>query len=98
LPVIDSLAVEYADRIDFVAPAWKSDLASTSVRAQELFKSGHIQWGLDRSEEIFARYGVPYQPVTVLIGADHTVVESWPGLRDEDEIREALEDLIAVGS
>ncbi|MGA7228033.1 MAG: hypothetical protein WBZ40_10250 [Acidimicrobiia bacterium] len=98
MPVVDSLAAEYADRVDFVAPAWKSDFASTSARAEELFKSGQIKWGLDQSEEIFARYGVPYQPVTVLIGADDTVVESWPGLRDEAEIREAIEDLIAIGS
>lgn len=60
--------------------------------------SGRVKWGLDQGEEIFARYGVPYQPVTVLIGADDTVVEAWAGIRDESEIRGALEDLIALES
>jgi hypothetical protein len=53
-----------------------------------------VQWGLDEDEDIFEAYGVPYQPVTVLIAADKTVVEAWPGLRSEDEIRAALDNLI----
>ncbi len=93
MPVVDKLAAEYSARVDFVAPAWKSDFAATEARAHELFLSGKILWGLDEDEEIFALYQVPYQPVTVLIGADRTVVEAWPGLRDEEEIRSALENL-----
>jgi hypothetical protein len=96
LPVVDSLAAEYADQIDFVAPAWKSSLEATSERADELFQSGQIMWGLDEQEEVFQLYGVPYQPVTVLIAADKTVVESWDGLRAEDEIRAALDNLISL--
>ncbi|HVR77639.1 MAG TPA: hypothetical protein VMS99_04530 [Acidimicrobiia bacterium] len=91
---MDNLAAEFSDRIDFVAPAWKADLDATTARAEELFQSGEVLWGLDQDEEIFALYGVPYQPVTILIGADRTVYETWPGLRDEQEIREALERLI----
>jgi thioredoxin-like negative regulator of GroEL len=53
-------------------------------------------WGLDEEEEIFALYGVPYQPVTVLIAGDGTVVEAWDGLRPEQEIRGALDGLIAL--
>ena len=45
---------------------------------------------------IFGLYGVPYQPVTVLIAHDDTVVEAWPGVRSEDEIRAALDDLVAL--
>jgi hypothetical protein len=94
LPVVDQLAAEYADRVDFVAPAWKSSFELTEARAEELFLSGEIMWGLDEDQEIFALYGVPYQPVTVLIAADRTVVGAWPGVRDESEIRAALENLI----
>ena len=94
---MDNLAAEFSDRIDFVAPAWKADLEATSARAEELFQSGAVQWGLDQEEEIFALYGVPYQPVTILIAADRTVYETWPGLRDEEEIREALERLVDAG-
>ena len=96
MPVVDQLAAEYADRVDFVAPAWKSSFKLTEARAEELFLSGEIMWGLDEDEEIFALYGVPYQPVTVLIAADGTVVEAWPGVKDESEIRSALENLISL--
>ncbi len=98
MPVIDRIAADYADRIDFVAPAWKSSFAATEERANELLQSGVIMWGLDEDEEIFSLYGVPYQPVTVLIAGDDTVVEAWPGLRDEAEIRAALDALIALTS
>lgn len=96
MPVVDSLAAEYAEQVDFVAPAWKSSYQATESRAEELFESGRILWGLDDDEDIFGRYGVPYQPVTVLIAADRTIVESWPGLRAEEEIRAAIENLIAL--
>lgn len=79
-----------------MAPAWKSSFEATADRADELFQSGQILWGLDEEEEIFALYGVPYQPVTVLIAGDGTVVEAWDGLRPEEEIRGALDGLIAL--
>lgn len=96
MPVVDSLAAEYSDRIDFVAPAWKGTFEATRQRAGQLFRSGTVKWGLDEDEEIFELYGVPYQPVTVLIAHDDTVVEAWPGLRAEDEIRSSIENLIAL--
>lgn len=98
MPVVDSLAAEYSDRIDFVAPAWKSSFEATQDRARELFQSGEIMWGLDAEEGIFSAYGIPYQPVTVLIAGDETVVEAWDGLRAEAEIRSALDNLIELSS
>lgn len=98
MPVVDSLAAEYADEVDFVAPAWRSTFELTQARAEELFRSGRIMWGLDEEEEIFQLYGVPYQPVTVLIARDKTVVEAWDGLRPEEEIRAALDNLIEPSS
>ena len=94
MPVVDSLAAEYADEVDFVAPAWRSSFEATQARANQLFQSGLVMWGLDEDEEIFQLYGVPYQPVTVLIAGDGTVVEAWDGLRAESEIRTALDALI----
>lgn len=93
---MDALAAEYADRVDFVAPAWKSSLEATRERAGELFTSGEIMWGLDEDQDVFAKYGVPYQPVTVLIADDGTVVETWPGMRPQDELRQSIEELIAI--
>ena len=96
MPVVDALAADYGDEVDFVAPAWKSDFDATKVRADELFLSGNILWGLDENEEIFQLFGVPYQPVTILIASDQTVVEAWAGLRDESDLRIALDDLISL--
>ncbi len=79
-----------------MALAWKSDFDATKVRADELFLSGNILWGLDENEEIFQLFGVPYQPVTILIASDQTVVEAWAGLRDESDLRVALDDLISL--
>lgn len=96
MPVVDSIAAEYADRVDFVAPAWHSTFELTEERAKELFLSGQIQWGLDDDIDVFEKYGVPYQPVTVLIGVDKTVVDTWPGLHAEEDIRASLDNLIAL--
>ena len=93
MPVVDNLAEEYADRIAFVAVAWRGTPEETAARASELMPSGAMVWGLDAREEIFAMYEVPYQPVTVLITGDKELLERWPGLRDEDEIRAALDRL-----
>lgn len=93
---MDAVAADYGDRVDFVAPAWKSDFERTEARAAELFVSGEIMWGLDEDEDIFEKYGVPYQPVTVLIAEDKTVVTAWAGLKAEDEIRAELDALLAL--
>lgn len=86
--------MEYADRVAFVAPAWKGTAEATSERAAELMPSGRIMWGLDADEEVFAAYGVPYQPATVLI-ADGVVVDRWEGARSEGEMEAAIESLLA---
>lgn len=96
MPVVDKLAAEYEGRVKFVAPAWKGTIEDTAARAADLLPSGHVAWGLDESEEIFAAYGVPYQPVTVLIGADGSIVESWPGARAEEAMRASIEALLSA--
>ena len=93
MPVVDNLAEEYDDRVAFVAVAWKGTPEATAERAAELMPSGSMVWGLDASEEIFALFAVPYQPVTVLIGVDKQEVGRWTGLRGEQEIRAALDSL-----
>ena len=53
-------------------------------------------WGLDEDEDIFAKYGIPYQPVTILIAHDRTVVTEWAGLKDPAEIELWLDELISL--
>lgn len=98
MPVVDAIAVDYGDQIDFVAPAWKSDFERTEARALETFVSGEVLWGLDEDEDIFERYGVPYQPVTVLITSDMRVADAWAGVLAEDEIRARLDHLLEISS
>lgn len=98
LPIVDGIAADYADRVDFIAPAWRSVPESAVSAAAELMPSGAIRWGLDNEEVIFELYGVPYQPVTVVIAADGTVYDQWAGVRKAEEIRQTLDEVLAVGA
>ena len=98
MPVVDKVAAEYSDQVEFVAVAWQSTFDRTAERAAQLMPSGAMRWGLDEDAEVFSAYGVPYQPVTVLITGTDVEVDRWPGARSETEIREALDDLIALGA
>jgi hypothetical protein len=93
LPVVDNLAAEYSEKVDFVAPAWKASFEATEARADELFRSGSVLWGLYEGGEVFSAYGVTGQPVTFLIDPERRIVDTWFGLRTEPEIRSAIESL-----
>lgn len=95
MPVVDKLAAEYGDRVAFVAPAWKGTPEATAERAAQLFESGEVAWGLDSDQSVFAAYGIPYQPATVLIGSNGQVVESWLGARRERAMRASIESLLS---
>jgi len=98
LPGVDDLAATYSEQIDFVAPAWKGSQEATTAAGNSFFKSGNVFWGLDEDEDIFAKYGIPYQPVTILIAHDGTVLTEWAGLKDPGEIESLLDELIALAS
>lgn len=89
------MSKDFADRVTFLAPAWKGTFPATEQRAKELLPSGVVKWGLDVEESVFLAFGVPYQPQTVLIAADGTIFDSWAGARDEASMREALEALVS---
>lgn len=91
LPMIDRLADEYSDRIEFVAPVWKSAEEHVRTAVNDLMPSGAIKWGLDIERDIFALYAVPYQPVTIVIDRGRNVVEAWAGVRSEERIRAILD-------
>lgn len=92
MPVIDKVARDYADEVRFLAVAGRSDLESTRERAAELFS--HLDWAL--ADEVWDLYGVPYQPVTILITGGDVVFDTWPGARDEDEVRSRLDTMLAA--
>ena len=80
----------------FVAPAWKANLSATSRRAEQLLRSGAVMWGLDERERIFSAYAVRGQPVTVLIGADKTIVKRLHGPQGSSVLRSAIEELLSI--
>jgi hypothetical protein len=93
LPVVADIAGDYDGEVVFLGVAGRADFGETEARAQELFQDRLI-WGLD--DAIWELYGVPYQPVTFLITGNDVVVDSWPGILDETEIRNRLDALVAV--
>jgi hypothetical protein len=93
LPVIDTVAPDYADSVRFIAVAGRSGYDKTAARAQELFSE--LEWGLDDS--IWDLYGIPGQPASILITGNDLVVDGWFGAVSEDALRESLDDLIAYG-
>ena len=94
MPVIDAVAPDYADTVEFVAVAGQSDFNATKERADELLSN--VPWGLD--DAIWDLYGVRGQPVSYLITGSDVVVGNWFGAAGEEELREALDELVALGA
>jgi hypothetical protein len=94
LPVIDEVANDYLDDIDFLALAWKASFERTKERADSLF-SDNLKWGLD--EDVFRLYGVPGQPASVIV-LQGVVVDAWFGAIGEAELRSRLDAVVALSS
>ena len=89
MPVINAVSGDFADDVTFLAIGWNSTFEKTEARANDLFTSGNLLWGLDENAEIFGLYGVRGQPVSILI-ADGKIVDSWSGAAGEEALRESL--------
>ena len=96
MPVIDEVANDYLDDIEFVAIAWKANFDKTKDRAASLF-SDNLKWGLDQDEHVFRLYGVPGQPASVIV-SQGVVVDAWFGAVGEEELRRRLDAVIALTS
>lgn len=93
MPVVADIAEDYSDEVVFLAVAGRAGFDESAARAEELFQD-RLRWGLDDS--LWDLYGIPGQPVTVLVAGNDVVVDGWPGALDEAEIRQRLDALIAV--
>lgn len=78
-----------------MGPAWKSSFDDTARAADRLLPSGKVLWGLDATQEIFAAFGVGGQPAGAIIAADGSLVSTWRGARNPNQIREFLDTLLA---
>ena len=93
MPVINAVARDYADEVRCIAVAGRSDFDATEARALELLSN--VDWGLDDS--IWDLYGVRGQPVSFLVTGSDVIVDNWFGQKGEEEMRDALDELVALG-
>ena len=94
MPVVDSLAGEYAGQVDVIAVAWASTYEKTASAARGFLRSGATRWLLDEDQSVFAAFEVGYQPVGVFI-VDGVEVNRWLGSIPEQELRQAFESATA---
>jgi hypothetical protein len=93
LPVVNAVAEDYLDEITFLAVAGRSTPEDSEKRVGDWFDPARLLWGY--SDDVWALYGVSYQPVSVLVSPDKKVVGGWFGALDEEEMRAELDALAA---
>lgn len=93
MPVVDAIAPDYADSVRFIGVAGRSDYDAAKARADEILRA--VEWGLD--ESIWDLYGVRGQPVSFLITGNDVIVDQYFGPVGEEELRAALDELVALG-
>ena len=98
MPVIDQLAAEYEGEVKFISVAWNGTLEATRERAGQLLTSGLVTWGLDDTGDFFEAWGVPYQPVSVLVTGDDIEFDRWPGVLGEELLREKIDALVEASA
>ena len=75
--------------------AGSSSPSASAVRVGDWFDPDRILWGY--SDQLWAEYLVPYQPVSVLISSDDVIVDRWFGAVGEETLRSALDRLRQIG-
>ena len=93
--MIDAVASDYQDQVAFVAVAGRSSEPASRARVGVWFDPARILWGY--SDAIWALFGVPGQPRTILISGDDVIVGGWFGAKSEAELRAELDLLAGIG-
>jgi hypothetical protein len=75
--------------------AGSSSRDKSARRAGEWFDPTRLLWAY--SDELWASYGIPYPPVSVLISGDDVIVDGWFGGVGEEVLRAALDRLREIG-
>lgn len=96
MPVIDEVATDYLDDVEFLALAWKASFQKTKDRAEQLF-SDNLKWGLDENHDVFELYGIPGQPASVIVYRG-VIVDAWFGAIGEDELRSRLDAIVELSA
>ena len=95
MPVVDAVSADYQGQVTFLAVAGRSSPEASADRVGEWFSPDRLLWGY--SDDLWALFGIPGQPVSVLITSDGFEVDRWFGAASEDELRAALDQLVAYG-
>ncbi len=53
-----------------------------------------VPYELAHAPEVWEAYGVPYQPVTIVIGADGGIAQRFEGQITYEQLREAIESVV----
>lgn len=93
--MVDAVASDYLNDVAFVAVAGRSGFSASEKRVGDWFSPEKLMWGYD--DDLWGLYGVRGQPTTILISGDDVVIEAWYGNIGADEIRAALDGLVAIG-
>lgn len=92
--MIDVIAQDY-ENIAFVAVAGRSSESESAERAPQWFDESRIRWGY--SDDVWRQYEVLGQPTVFLISSDDVVLGQWFGQQPESVIRDALDQMVAIG-
>jgi len=95
LPSIETLGADYQGRVVVLAPAVQSGLDRAVGVAEQLLPSGLVPWGLDEDQDVFSAYGFRGVPAGAIVAPDGTLMDTWQGSRDIDEIKAVLDDLLS---
>ncbi len=91
--MIDAVASDYQDSINFIAVAGRSDFDSSAAVAGDLL-SDNVRWGLDDS--IWDLYDILGQPASVMITGDNIVADVWYGALGEADLRAKFDYLMSL--
>ena len=95
MPVVDAVASDYQDTITFLAIAGRSTPEASAARVGDWFSPDRLDWAY--SDETWDLFGIPGQPVSVLLTSDGIEVDRWFGAASEADLRAALDQLAAYG-
>jgi thioredoxin-like negative regulator of GroEL len=91
-PDLDAAAAAYAGRVSFVG----LNNRDTVEDGRGYATSHGVPYPLAHAPEVWAAYGVPHQPVTVVIAADGRELKRWAGAVTQEQLAEVLDGALAA--
>lgn len=93
MPILQAAHDRYGERIQFVGVATR-DASSPAANFLRAMGVTYPQLA-DPDAKLLAQLGIPGLPVTLILGSDGSVVDKQIGAFDEDQLKDALEKVLA---